>query len=143
MSSDVTEYTILIVDDEDMVLRVLERVLACSSTSDLTYLAVTAASADKALEALQRNHIDCALLDYNIGDVGGLSLMDEMHELDPTLPIIMMSGLSDDETIGAAMRRGAVDWLSKGSMSVEETESMIAGAISRREQTGKIAPDGD
>lgn len=69
--------------------------------------------ASEALQALRSNSFDVALLDLQLPDGDGLSLISEFAKIDPLMPVICLTGREDTSTVVSAMRRGAVDYLVK------------------------------
>ena len=92
--------TILVVDDEPR-LRLLYR----DVLEDEGYAIVEAGNADDALEVLQHQAVDLAVLDIRMSGTHGLELLAQLHASYPLIPIIMCSGvdaLFDDYAIWEA-----------------------------------------
>ncbi len=69
-----------------------------------------------ALEFLERKHYDgygCILLDVKMPGLNGLELQGELVKADYTMPIIFVSGHADVPMTARAMKKGAVDFLTK------------------------------
>jgi signal transduction histidine kinase/CheY-like chemotaxis protein len=81
--------TILIVDDEDLVVSISQAVLTAHG-----YTAVTASNGPKALEILSRNNpaIDLVITDLIMPGMGGRELIAQIQKLSPGMPVICMSG---------------------------------------------------
>ena len=97
--------TILVVEDEDGVRSVLERILERNG-----YRVITAATAREALElvaddGLQR--IDLLLSDVVMPEMSGVELSERLTERRPSLPVLFMSGYAEEEMIqrGHTMER--------------------------------------
>ncbi|MBY0582994.1 MAG: sigma-54 dependent transcriptional regulator [Sphingomonas sp.] len=101
---------ILVVDDEgdirDLVSGVLE---------DEGYETRSAADSDAALEAFATRRPSLVLLDVWLqgSRLDGLELLDELKRLDPTIPVLVISGHGSLDTAVAAIRRGATDFIEK------------------------------
>lgn len=93
MGENSTEYTIVIVDDEDMVLKSLNSFL------DLTteYNVKTFLSPKEALEYVKNNDVDLVMSDYLMPDMDGLSFLDEVKKMKPEVPRIILTGYADKE----------------------------------------------
>lgn len=78
---------ILLVDDEDIVLRLFETVLGLDH-HDVT----TASNGNGALSALAKGTFDLVITDLVMPDKEGIETIVEMQKLKPELPIIAMSG---------------------------------------------------
>jgi DNA-binding response OmpR family regulator len=94
--------TVLVVDDEAAVRRLLNRVLANAG-----YIVVVASDGDEAILAFDRGGIDIVITDLDMPKQGGVSAIDRLRVKSETLPIIAMSGgreLDEAMTAGANMR---------------------------------------
>lgn len=87
-------YRVLFVDDEGAVLRALTRQLNFSL--DLT----TAYSAQEALRLMSgQGRFDALVTDINMPGISGLELAEQAAEINPYLPVIILSGCQDPETL--------------------------------------------
>ncbi len=100
--------TVLIVDDEVSVRRVLNRAL-----SGAGYICFEAGNAEEVLECFLRNPVDMALLDINMPGRSGAQLLSDVITGYPDVATIMISAVSDNEVCIDCMRRGAYDYISK------------------------------
>jgi CheY-like chemotaxis protein len=91
--------TILLVEDEDIVRRLIGQVLVTHG-----YRVIEAASGADALEAIERHqgHIDLLLTDVVMSGMSGRELAEKLTELLPDLKVLYMSGYTDD----AILRHG-------------------------------------
>ena len=67
----------------------------------------------KALTTARDSCCDGAFLDLRLPDADGLTLLDQIAEVDPMLPVICLTGREDTSAVVQAMRKGAVDCLTK------------------------------
>src|SRR5262249_50367394 len=86
MVSRVTPATILVVDDDDVLLQVLGRVLRREG-----HTVRTAATSAEAVEAVAKHPVDLALLDLALPDGGGVELARDLHARLPSLRTILMT----------------------------------------------------
>jgi two-component system, response regulator RegA len=100
--------SILVVDDEDAFRERLVRALA-----DRGFEAKGAATIREALEMCQQESPECAIVDLRIVDGSGLSLVRELHVLDPTTRIVVLTGYGSIRTALDAVRSGAIHYLTK------------------------------
>ena len=100
--------TLLIVDDDALVLKAIELCLAGEGITVRT--AMTAA---EAIRDFSQNRPDCAISDVRLPDRSGLDLLAALRAIDAKVPIILMTGYGTAETAIEAMRRGAFDYLLK------------------------------
>ena len=101
--------TVFVIDDDASVRKSLSRLLRSSAG----YTAETFASAE---EFLGRDHfkgIGCLLLDVQMPGLSGIDLQKELNKADYHLPIIFITGHGDIPMSVEAMKKGAVDFLTK------------------------------
>jgi len=118
-------HTVLVVDDEEGVHRIIKTVLG-------GYKRIAAYNASQALDALATNQIDLVLLDLNLPDRSGYDVLDEIRHTRDDLPVIVCTALSDVASAVESMRRGANDFLIKSQESYERLPRSIQRALTRR-----------
>ncbi len=98
-------FRILIVDDEDNILRAISRMLEDCSAQDCSVYVDTATNNNEALQRCKGIPYDLVSLDMNMPDfdghrnrLAGVKLLEKLREIDPALPIIILSG-EDELTI--------------------------------------------
>ena len=101
---------ILVVDDEADI-----RELVAGLLEDEGHAVRTASNSDEALAAIRARKPSLALLDIWMqgGGLDGLELLEVIKELDPDLPVVMISGHGNIETAVTALQRGAYDFIEK------------------------------
>jgi CheY-like chemotaxis protein len=82
--------TVLCLDDEEAVLRLLEIVLERNG-----YLALPATNGREALRLAAMHRVDAAILDYGLPDMTGGEVAREVKHIRPDIPILMFSGACD------------------------------------------------
>ncbi|WP_372443064.1 PP2C family protein-serine/threonine phosphatase [Mycolicibacterium baixiangningiae] len=75
---------------------------------------------------------DCVLLDLNLPDAKGTDAVDQICGLDPTLPIVVLTGHIDDRYGVTAVASGAQDYLVKGRVEPEMLRRSLLYAIERK-----------
>lgn len=100
--------TILVVDDEEQLCRVLKEHL-----NNRGYRVETAGDGLEALHTIAGHAIDLVLLDMCMPTRDGLSVLQELHERFSSVPVIVMTGLAPQEEVEDALRLGARSCLSK------------------------------
>jgi len=103
-----TTGTILIIDDEPNLRRSLALILQRAG-----HTVTTAADAREALQNMQAGAFDLAFLDLKLPDRSGMSLLPELRQLQPDMPILILTAHATLETAIAAVRQGARDYLIK------------------------------
>jgi DNA-binding NtrC family response regulator len=101
------ERRVLIVDDERLVRWSLAERLRAEQ-----FEVMEADSAQSATEQLRKSP-DAVLLDFRLPDGDGLTVLNRIRQSDPDLPVIMLTARTDAETIVAAMKAGASDYVTK------------------------------
>ena len=106
-------YRILVVDDEpDLEPLILQRMRRDIRAG--RYEFVFARNGVEALEQLERDDgIDMVLSDINMPQMDGLTLLEQIPEVDPNLRSVIISAYGDMKNIRAAMNRGAFDFVTK------------------------------
>ncbi len=99
---------VLVVDDEPAFSEPLAERLALRG-----YETVTALDADAALAELARGPRDLIFLDVGLPGMDGVDLLKILRERYPQTDVVMLSGAGDMGKAVQAMRRGALNWLSK------------------------------
>ncbi len=100
--------TLLVVDDEPSILYFFREAFADPEVSLLT-----AATATEGLEIVVRERPDVVILDINLPDATGLDTFRRIHEIDPRIPVIFITGHGTAATAIEAMRLGAYEYLLK------------------------------
>ena len=114
--------TVLLVDDEEVVLEVGTRLL-----EKLGYAVLDAESGRKALELYKdnRDKIDIVVLDMVMPDVGGGEAYDKMKEINPSVKVLLSSGYSiEDAGAKQILNRGCDGFIQK-PFSMEQLSQSI------------------
>ncbi len=85
--------TILLVDDEEMVLTSIDSFL----TLETQYNVVTFISAKKALKYIKSNSVDLVISDYVMPEMDGITFLANVREIKPEIPRIILTGYADKE----------------------------------------------
>ena len=119
--------TVFVVDDDPSVRRGVERLLR---SAGLTIEAF--GSASEFLERYDRDATGCVILDLAMPGFDGLQLQQALAERGSALPIIFLTGHGDIPSSVQAMKRGAVDFLTK-PVSGDELLAAVRNSIERCE----------
>ncbi|WP_076420661.1 response regulator [Colwellia sp. UCD-KL20] len=90
-------------------------------------------SSVEALELLKQNKHDICLLDYQLGSINGLAVLKQAINAGCTIPIIMLTGQSDNQLDNDALDAGAVDYVVKSELNTTRFHRAIRYALSRKE----------
>src|SRR5512139_1550919 len=88
------------------------------------------ANGRESLQKLKGNFFDMALIDYKMPELDGAQTLKEIRRLYPDLPVIMMTAYGTVETAVAAMKEGALDYLTK-PIDLDELLLMLQRIIER------------
>ncbi len=102
------EITILLVDDDPFILESAVLVFASQQYS------VTACSNARDAETEMRgNDFDVVLTDIKMPGVSGLDILEKIHNVNPQLPVILMTAYADLDIAVEAIKKGAFDFILK------------------------------
>jgi len=99
--------SILIVDDEEFVRRLLTTLLSAK------YRCVSASNANEALAEMETAPFDLVVTDIMMPGITGLELCEKVRKLYPHTQIVIISALADSGNREAARQRGAVGFIEK------------------------------
>jgi len=102
--------TILVVEDEQLMLRLLKR-----SLSNRGYEVFTAADGEQAIELyhVHKQDIDVVLLDIGLPKIGGADVFIKMKEENPDVRVVVASGYLDPEVKAEMFQGGVKHFFSK------------------------------
>ena len=127
---------VLLVEDNRGDARLLREALA-ESTGVCFELAHVECLAE-ALRRLDQEAFDIVLLDLSLPDAQGLDTILKLHALVAHLPIIVLTGMENDELAAEALRKGAQDYLVKGQVDGNLLARSIRYAIERKHAEEEI-----
>jgi PAS domain S-box-containing protein len=93
----------------------------------LTHVASMAA----AVEYLATNSVDLILLDLGLPDAEGVEAVRRAHAAAPRAPLVILTGLDDEELAGRALQEGAQDYLIKGQIDARGLLRALRYAVER------------
>ena len=99
---------ILVVDDDVNILKVIKLRLEAEG-----YQVTTAGKAKAALKLANDNVFDFALVDLKLNGINGIQLMENLHQLNPEMPVIILTAYGTIKSAVEAMRKGAYSYLTK------------------------------
>jgi two-component system phosphate regulon sensor histidine kinase PhoR len=115
----VREIKILLVDDDADYCRLVKMALLKSRQS-VKFTVEMANSLTAGLERLKNESFDLVLLDLGLPDSNGLETFETVHRLYPCIPVVMLTGLEDQQVSIDAIKKGASDYLVKGADSFSD-----------------------
>ncbi len=109
---DSNKVNVLLVEDNDKHVRLLQQMLF--KTGDANFQIIRASTLGEGIERTVLPGVQLILLDLSLPDSEGLETFSKMHEAAPDVPIIVLSGMDDEELAMETVQRGAQDYLVKG-----------------------------
>jgi DNA-binding NtrC family response regulator len=117
---------VLVVDDDDVIRETLLELL------EGNYQCQVASTAEEALQKLAAQPFDVVLTDVSLPGLSGRELLEKVRELYPETPVIIVSGLSDQEQAHSLKGLGAFDYLLK-PFRLEMVEESVKRAVEHRQ----------
>jgi DNA-binding NtrC family response regulator len=116
---------VLVVDDEEGVRDSIRLIL--EDDCDI----LEARDGERAIEILQSREIDIVMLDQRMPGESGITILPRIHELDPTIVVILATAVRDVRTAVEAMRLGAYDYLVK-PFDADDIQRLVQRALEKR-----------
>jgi two-component system response regulator GlrR len=99
---------ILVVDDDINLLEVIKMRLESAD-----YEVITASREESALKAVRDQPFNTSIIDLQLEKLDGISLMQEVHQIQPDVPVILLTAYGTIESTVEAMQKGAYSYLTK------------------------------
>ena len=110
----INRFRILVVDDEPV-----QRELVSGFLNKQGFDVSAADSAERALELFRQEAFDLVLTDQKMANMSGLELLQAVHAINPETPVILITAFGTIEAAVAALKQGAIDYLTK-PLNLEE-----------------------
>jgi two-component system response regulator AtoC len=123
--------TLLIVDDDTLIRDTLHELLSPSHECH------TADRAEQALAYLDIETYDAVLTDISMPGLSGREILKYIQERHPATPVIVISGIPDDEVGDSIIETGAFAFFTK-PFKLEEIESAVDRAIALHQSLSKV-----
>jgi serine phosphatase RsbU (regulator of sigma subunit) len=120
---------VLLVEDDRADALLVEELIV-DADADITF--VWTQSMSEAENELARERPDCVLLDLNLPDANGIDALERIGKSDPSIPIVVLTGLNDEHFGVSAVASGAQDYLVKGRVEPETLRRSLLYAIERK-----------
>jgi two-component system response regulator AtoC len=125
--------TILVVDDEPKMCRVLEIMLG-----KMGHEVHTAGNGIEALSVLEDHAVDLLLTDLKMPQMDGIALLRRLRQAQSDIPVIVMTAHGTIETAVAAMKNGASDYILR-PFDIEVLELAVEKALHRASEARQAA----
>ncbi|HVU27878.1 MAG TPA: response regulator, partial [Verrucomicrobiae bacterium] len=123
--------TLLIVDDEDGARQSLRVIFKDD------YDLLMAEDGPTAIELVQKNHVDVAVLDIRMAGMSGIEVLERIRFVNPNIEAIMITAFETTDTIRQALRLRACDYLNK-PFDLATIRSAVSQAMQRRLASSQI-----
>jgi two-component system, NtrC family, nitrogen regulation response regulator NtrX len=102
------ESKILVIDDERPIRNALKDILEYEK-----FIVAEAPDGLEGLEILKKGPYDLVLCDIKMPKMDGIDVLEKILEIQPDIPVIMISGHADIDTAVGAIKKGAYDFIAK------------------------------
>jgi len=116
-------YRILLVDDDPNCLDAIDQILRREG-----YETFPIGEGRAAVEVIMGNHIDLAIVDFNLPDMNGLRVLHEIRRMCRDLPVMVMTAEPSKETRLASLEAGAYSFIPK-PINIPNFRQMVAKAL--------------
>jgi EAL domain-containing protein (putative c-di-GMP-specific phosphodiesterase class I) len=120
---------VLLVDDEEVLLRAVQRVLTRAGFS-----VDAVSSGQAAVERLEHKVFDCIVSDINMPGMSGIDLLRAVRERDLDVPVVLLTGAPTVTTAARAVEYGAFQYLTKPVESAD-----LAQLVAKATRLGRMA----
>ncbi|MBI2987004.1 MAG: sigma-54-dependent Fis family transcriptional regulator, partial [Deltaproteobacteria bacterium] len=123
---------ILVVDDDRNLVELMKMRLESAN-----YEVATALREEDAIEAVKARPFDLSIVDLRLADRDGILLMQELHSINPEMPVIILTAHGSIESAVEAMKRGAYSYLTK-PFEPRDLLLQIEKALEKRRLTAEV-----
>ncbi len=116
----------ILIDDDDDFRHALTQSLTLADYDIISYK-----QAEKALVKLSKDNQCVVICDIHMPDMNGMECLNRIMEIDPTLPVVLITGHGNISSAVEAMRAGAYDFIEK-PFAIERLTNMIDRAFEKR-----------
>ncbi len=123
---------LLVVDDDQNLIELIALKLKAEG-----YEVTTASTGQEAIQAAKGAIFDLCIVDLRLADQDGISVMRELHSINPGMRVIILTGYGTVESAVQAMQEGAYSYLSK-PFNTQELLLQISRALENRRLNSEI-----
>lgn len=136
--SKITEFNVMLVEDEPLLLRSLERHIG---SIDLGFkVACKAQNGQEALDLLKKMEIHLVITDIIMPLLSGLDLLTQINRYYPNIAVVLLSGFADFNFAQQALRESALDYILK-PITREKIENILLKAKAELSQYYQLVED--
>lgn len=127
---------VLIIEDNYADYKLLQELLL--DVRDFNFEMMQVTSVKDALKVLDERPVDIILLDLGLSDSQGINTLDAINTKAYTIPIVILTSMQDQEIAISAVRKGALDYLIKGTFTDSELARTIIYSVERKQTENKL-----
>jgi len=127
MTSNKTPSRVILVDDDNDFRHALSQSLKLAKFDVESF-----SNAEKTLAELSKDDLTVVISDIRMPDMDGMKFLNHVLEIDPSFPVILITGHGNISSAVQAMRAGAYDFIEK-PFAIERLTSMIDRALEKRQ----------
>jgi len=135
-------YNVLVVDDSLPMRGIVIKIIKASGFNVQQFF--EASNGIEALTILSQKRLDLVLTDYNMPEMDGLELLDEMqkNEMFKSIPVVMITTEGSKQRLAEFLEKGAADYLKK-PFAPEEIKQKLNQIMGEPEDGEGILDNGD
>jgi len=126
---------ILIIDDNQDDIELCKRALL--KISPCHYQVTSAYSPTQGLSLVASEDVDCVIIDFHFPSMSGIELLAKIKGLKPYLPVVVLTGQSDERVVVKLLKNGAQDYLNKKQITAENLKHILQDAITATEKASQ------
>ena len=127
---------ILIIDDDEVDRMNVQYLLG---KEDIEVIIHEASDCHSGIEKLKLNNIDCVLIDYQLPGTTGLEVLEKILAVNQQkIPLILLTGMGNEQLASEVMKKGASDYLSKNGLNGKTLVKSMRNAIQVRSYEKKV-----
>jgi len=127
--------SILIVDDDETILAILKEILQLEG-----YMVETAATGEEAIEKSHAAFFNLSLLDIKLPDMEGTELITKLHEVNPAMIKIIITGFPSFDNAVRSLNLGADAYILK-PVNSEKLLALVSEKMKEQEVASKLDED--
>ncbi len=128
---------ILVIDDDEEDRMNVQRLLDSGGVNAKVH---EASDSSSGIAKMKSSNIDCVLIDYRLPDATGLEVLEELRGMNGNnVPLILLTGMGNEQLATEVMKKGASDYLSKSKLNEENLIRSIKNAIQVRSFEKKVS----
>lgn len=120
---------ILIIEDDFAFVHYIKNLIENNKQYD--FKIISANTVSKGLRSIEKNEVDVILLDLTLPDSSGIETIFQVKQTAKNIPILVLTGLQDEELARKAINAGVQDYIDKSSVNKDSLIRRIFNSIDR------------